>query len=125
VLTLRAQFMIPRANQTIRAAKALGIHIATGVDTDYRAASLSRVSHEVLRFTELGFTPLEALQSATTVAAELLGVSSRTGRLAPGMEADLIVVEGNPLDDPRALQDALVVVSNGMVGMNRLPFGRR
>ncbi len=125
VLTLRAQFMIPRANQTIRAAKALGIHVATGVDTDYGAQSLSRVSHEVLRFTELGFTPLEALQSATTVAAELLGVTSRTGRLAPGLEADLIVVEGNPLDDPRALQDALVVVSNGMVGMNRLPVGRR
>lgn len=124
VLTLRAQFMIPRANATIRAAHALGVRIAAGVDTDYGPASLSRVSHEVLRFTELGFTPLEALQSATIVAAELLGISGRTGRLAPGLEADFIVVEGNPLDDSRALQDALVVVSNGTVGMNRLPFGR-
>lgn len=124
VLTLRAQFMIPRANATIRAAHALGVRIAAGVDTDYGPASLSRVSHEVLRFTELGFTPLEALQTATIVAAELLGISARTGRLAPGLEADFIVVEGNPLDDPRALQDALVVVSNGTVGMNRLPFGR-
>jgi imidazolonepropionase-like amidohydrolase len=125
VLTLRASFMIPRANATICAAHAMGIPIATGVDTDYRAESLSRVSHEVLHFTELGFTPLQALQSATTVAAELLGVSARTGRLAPGMEADLIVVEGNPLDDPRALQDALVVISNGTVALNRLPFGRK
>ncbi|MBW7932417.1 MAG: amidohydrolase family protein [Gemmatimonadaceae bacterium] len=124
VLTLRAQFMIPRANQVIKAAKALGVPIATGVDTDYRSESLSRVSHEVLRFTELGFTPLEALQSATTVAAELLGVSAKTGRLVPGFEADLIVVEGNPLDDPRALQDALVVVSNGKVALNRMPFGK-
>lgn len=124
VLTLRASFMIPRANATIRAARALGIPIATGVDTDYRPESLSRVSHEVLHFTELGFTPLQALQSATTVAAELLGISARTGKLVPGYEADLIVVEGNPLDDPRALQDALVVVSNGTVALNRLPFGR-
>ena len=124
VLTLRASFMIPRASATIRAAHAMGIPIATGVDTDYRPESLSRVSHEVLHFTELGFTPLQALQSATTVAAELLGVASRTGRLVPGFEADLIVVEGNPLDDPRALQDALVVVSNGTVALNRLPFGR-
>lgn len=124
VLTLRAQFMIPRANQTIRAAKSLGVRIATGVDTDYRAESLSRVSHEVLRFTELGFTPLEALQSATTVAADLLGVAAHTGKLVPGFEADLIVVEGNPLDDPRALQDALVVISNGTIALNRLPFGR-
>lgn len=125
VLTLRAQFMIPRANQVIRAAKLLGVPIATGVDTDYRPESLSRVSHEILRFTELGFTRLEALQSATTVAAALLGVSARAGRLAPGLEADLIVVEGNPLEDARALQDALVVVSNGTVAVNRLPFGRR
>jgi imidazolonepropionase-like amidohydrolase len=119
VLTLRAQFMIPRANQVIKAAKALGIPIATGVDTDYRPESLSRVSHEVLRFTELGFTPLEALQSATTIAADLLGISAKTGRVVPGLEADLLVVEGNPLEDPRALQDALVVVSNGKVAVKR------
>ncbi len=124
VLTLRAQFMIPRASQTIRAAHALGVPIATGVDTDYRAASLSRVSHEVLHFTELGFTPLDALRAATTVAAELLGLSARTGRLAPGLDADFIVMEGNPLDDPRALQDVLVVISNGKVALNRLPFGK-
>jgi imidazolonepropionase-like amidohydrolase len=124
VLTLRAQYMIPRANQTIRAAHAMGIPIATGVDTDYRPESLSRVSHEVLHFTELGFSPIDALRSATTVAAELLGISARTGHLAPGMEADLIVMEGNPLEDPRALQDVLVVVSNGTVALNRLPFGK-
>lgn len=124
VLTLRAQYMIPRANQVIRAAHALGVPIATGVDTDYRPESLSRVSHEVLRFTELGFTPLEALRAATTVAAELLGISARTGRIAVGLEADLILVEGNPLDDPRALQDVLVVVSNGQLALNRLPFGK-
>ena len=124
VLTLRAQYMIPRANQVIRAAHALGVLIATGVDTDYRPESLSRVSHEVLRFTELGFTPLDALRSATTVAAELLGIAGHTGRLAVGFEADLILVEGNPLEDPRALQDVLVVVSNGQVALNRLPFGK-
>lgn len=124
VLTLRAQYMIPRANQVIRAAHALGVPIATGVDTDYRPESLSRVSHEVLRFTELGFTPLEALRSATTVAAELLGIAGHTGRLVVGFEADLILVEGNPLEDPRALQDVLVVVSNGRLALNRLPFGK-
>ena len=124
VLTLRAQYMIPRAEHTIRAAHALGVMVATGVDTDYRAESLSRVSHEVLRLTELGYTPLEALRAATVVAADLLGISTRTGRLAVGLEADLIVVEGNPLEDPRALQDVLVVVSNGQLALNRLPFGK-
>ena len=45
--------------------------------------------------------------------------------MAEGYEADLIVLEGNPLDDPAWLQDALIVVTNGRVALNRLPFGRR
>ena len=72
---------------------------------------------------ELGLTPLEALRSATTVAAELLGLS-KVGALTPGYEADLIVVERNPLQDAKALADVLVVISNGRVALNRLPFGR-
>ena len=39
-------------------------------------------------------------------------------------EADLIVVEGNPLEEIRLIQDVLIVVSNGRVAMNRLPFGK-
>ena len=61
---------------------------------------------------------------ATTVAAELLGIGDRTGAIRPGLEADLIVVERNPLADSRALADVLVVISNGWVALNRLPFGR-
>jgi len=41
------------------------------------------------------------------------------------MEADLIVLEANPLEDPMALQDVLVVITDGRVVLNRTPFGRQ
>ena len=48
----------------------------------------------------------------------------RTGRVAAGLEADLIVLDRNPLEDPAALQDVLVVITDGRVVLDRLPFGR-
>lgn len=125
VLVLRGQHMAPRIEDTIRRAHAMGVRIATGADTDYGPEGVTRISHEVMRFRALGLTPVEALASATSGAAELLGVGDRTGRVAAGLEADLIVLEGNPLDDPYWLQDVVVVITNGRVALNRLPFGRR
>lgn len=122
VLVLRGQFMAPRLEDTIRRAHAMGIRIATGADTDYGAGGLTRISHEVMRLHALGLTPVEALAAATSGAAELLGIGERTGRVAEGFEADLIVLAGNPLEDPAWLQDALVVVTNGRIVLNRLPF---
>jgi imidazolonepropionase-like amidohydrolase len=124
VLTLRGQHMAPRIEDTIRRARAMGVRIATGADTDYGESSVTRISHEVMRFAALGMTPLEALVSATSGAAELIGVGTRTGRVAEGYEADLIVVEHDPLTHLETLQDVLIVLTNGRVAMNRLPFAR-
>jgi imidazolonepropionase-like amidohydrolase len=74
----------------------------------------------VQHLVELGLTTFEAIQSATSTAAELLGVADRTGTLRPGLEADLIVVESNPLDDLRVLEKLRMVVSNGKVVLDRL-----
>ena len=124
VLTLRGQHMAPRIEDTIRRARAMGVRIATGADTDYGESSVTRISHEVMRFAALGMTPLEALVTATSGAAELIGVGNRTGRVAEGYEADLIVVEHDPLAHLETLQDVLIVLTNGRVAMNRLPFAR-
>lgn len=70
----------------------------------------------------VGLSPLEAIRSATTVAAELLGIEDRTGRIAPGFEADLIVLDEDPLADIGAYQDVLMVVSDGRVVLNRLEW---
>ncbi|MGH7476640.1 MAG: amidohydrolase family protein [Longimicrobiales bacterium] len=124
ILFVRGLHMLPRLADTVRRAHALEVPIVTGADTGYGAESVTRVAHEVAAFVELGMTPLEAIQAATTTAAALLGIDDRTGRVEAGLEADLIVVERNPLEDVIALQDVLVVISNGQVALNRLPFAR-
>jgi imidazolonepropionase-like amidohydrolase len=124
VLTMRGAHMLPRLGETVQRAHRMGVKIVTGADTQYGPESLSRISGEVMHLVELGLSPVEALRSATTVAADLLGVGGKTGAIQPGFEADLIVVERNPLQDVRALADVLVVISNGRVALNRLPFAR-
>ena len=124
ILTLRGAHMLPRLAETVQRAHRMGVKIATGGDTQYGPESLSRISGEVASLVELGLTPIEALRSATTVAAELLGLGGKIGAIQTGLEADLVVVERNPLQDVKALADVLVVISNGRVALNRLPFGR-
>ncbi len=123
VLRVRGRHMLPRLAETVRMAHELGVPIVTGADTSYGPESLLRISHEIVRFVELGLTPAEALRSATLVAAELLGLDGVTGSVEPGKEADLVVVERSPLEDIRSVEDVLVVVSNGQVAVNRIPFG--
>lgn len=67
----------------------------------------------------VGLSPLEAVQAATTTAAELLGVADRVGQVRRGYEADLIVVERNPLENIEVVQDVLMVVSDGKVVVQR------
>ena len=124
VLELRGRFMMPLAEKVFKKALALGVKIATGADNNYTSSSTSRISLECEHFSRMGMTNFEAIQAATVVSAELLRVSSKTGKIVPGFEADIVVVPGNPLEDIRVLQDALIVISNGHVALKRLPFGK-
>lgn len=124
VLELRGRFMMPQAERVFRKAHSLGVKIATGADNNYTVNSTSRVSLECEHFVRMGMSPFEAIQSATVVSAELLGIQGKTGRILPGLEADLIIVPNNPLEDIRALQDALIVMSNGHLALKRLPFSK-
>jgi len=124
VLRLRGRHMLPHLEEAIRTARELGVRIATGADNYYQADSINRISFEVERLVELGYTPFEALRAATVSSAELLGVADRTGRIAEGYEADLVLVPGNPLEDVAVLQDVLLVMSNGILAVKRIPFAR-
>ena len=62
-----------------------------------------------------GMTPMEAIQSATSVAARLMGWEDRVGALAPGRYGDLIAVRADPLRDVRALERVEVVIKGGEV----------
>ena len=122
VLTLRADFMVPRMEQTMRMAQELGVRLITGSDTSYGPESVSRVGVEVANFVKVGLSPIEAIRGATLYSAELLGIADDTGVIEPGKEADLIVVVEDPLENIAAIQDVVAVVSNGRLAVNRLPF---
>jgi imidazolonepropionase-like amidohydrolase len=62
---------------------------------------------------EAGMSRLSAIRSATTNAAALLGMSESIGSITPGMMADLIAVDGNPLEDVSTLQHVLFVMKAG------------
>lgn len=71
------------------------------------------------RAVRFGMTPTQAIQSATTLTAELLGWEDRVGRIAPGMFADIIAVDGNPLDDISELEDVDFVMKGGVIYKNK------
>jgi len=123
VLRLRGMYMLPQLETVIREAHAMGVKIVTGADNSYEETSINRISLEVEAFVNFGMTHFEALQAATVSAADLLQVDDRTGRIAEGYEADMIVVPANPLEEIRALQDVLLVMSNGQLALKRFPFG--
>lgn len=123
-LRIRGAHMLPRLRDTVVRAHRMGVKIVTGGDTGYGPNSVTRIGQEVAHFVEMGFTPLQAIQSATMVAAELLRLDTAIGVVEPGFEADLIAVEKNPLETVTTLQDPLLVLSNGRIGLDRLDFGR-
>ena len=67
-----------------------------------------------------GLEPLQAIRSATSVAARVLGLESETGAVAPGLVADLIAVEGDPATDLKALDAVRLVIADGRTVLNRL-----
>jgi imidazolonepropionase-like amidohydrolase len=123
-LRIRGQHMLPRLRDLVVRAHKLGVKIVTGGDTGYGPNSLTRIGQEMTHFVEMGFTPLEALQSATVVNAEMLRLETSIGVLETGYEADLIAVEHNPLQNIATTQDPLLVISNGRIGLDRLNFAR-
>ena len=122
VLIIRGQHMLPSLENTVKMAYKMGIKIATGADTGYGPNSTTRVGMEITNFVNLGMKPLDAIQSATIIGAELLGIANKTGTISIGKEADLIVVTSNPFNDIRTIQDVVFVMSNGRIALNRLPF---
>ena len=123
-IRLRALAMLPQHRETIEHAHKMGLKIVAGTDLNYSPSALTRVSLEMAHFVEMGFTPLEALQAATIVNAEMLRLEKSIGVLEVGYKAHLLAVEKNPLEDIITVQDPLLVISNGKVAVDRLNFAR-
>jgi imidazolonepropionase-like amidohydrolase len=94
-------------------ARKAGVKVAFGTDTGVSPHGQNLRELELM--VQAGFTPAEALRSATVVAAEHLGLSSETGRIAPGLAADVIAVAGDPLTDISTMRDVHFVMARGQV----------
>ncbi len=101
----------------LRRARALGVKIVFG--TDAVAGSHGRNAEEfIYRVKEAGEMPMDAIVSATSASADALGMGDRIGTIAPGYQADLVAVKGDPLTDITAVRNVVFVMKAGKVVEN-------
>jgi imidazolonepropionase-like amidohydrolase len=116
-LQLRTQSMMGPLRAAVRKAHALGITVAAATDGSYADKDDTgriRIAHEIAMLREqVGYTPLESITAATLNGARVIGIDHRTGTVRVGMEADLVVVDGDPLTDTRVFFEPRLVVSDG------------
>src|SRR5690242_21529656 len=97
-----------------RTAVRKGVKISFGTDV----GGFAWTENEAKEFgymVRYGMTPMQAIQSATTVAAALLGESQNLGEVAAGRFADLVAVDGDPLQDVARLEHVRFVMKGGQV----------
>jgi imidazolonepropionase-like amidohydrolase len=87
-----------------------GLTIVAGTDQVVPGHSLRR---EIELYVQAGFTPMEAIQAATIVPARVMKMDQESGTVAAGKVADLILVEGNPLDRIANIRNTKFVITNG------------
>jgi imidazolonepropionase-like amidohydrolase len=91
-----------------------GVKIVFGSDA-VAGAHGNNSDEFIYRVIDGGQDPMDAIVSATSLSAESLGLGDRLGKIAPGYLADLVAVEGNPLDDIRVVKKVMFVVVGGRI----------
>ena len=108
--------IIPVHKATFQKAMKMGVKIAFGTDVGAYAHGTSTI--EFLKMVEYGMKPIDAIRAATTTASELLRMENSIGTIEPGKFADIIAVQGNPLEDIKAIQTNVFVMKEGKVYKN-------
>jgi imidazolonepropionase-like amidohydrolase len=98
---------------SFRMARAAGVRIAAGSDAGTPFNGHGSLVPELSLMVAQGMSPLEAIRSATSIAADALGLGAETGRIAPGYAADLVAVAGDPAASIEALDDVRLVIARG------------
>ena len=101
------------AENVFAKALAAGVRITFGTDSGVYPHGLN--ARQFASYVRAGMSPLAAIRTATTNAAELMGWSDRVGSLAPGRFADLVAVAGDPLADVTELERPVVVATSGIL----------
>ena len=116
VVRAKAEKIGPLLRSTFKKAYRAGVLIAFGTDSgvSYHGDN----GREFVYMVEEGMKPLEAILSATIIAAQLLGEEAELGSIEKGKKADVIGVVGNPLEDISALERVVFVMKDGKIYKN-------
>jgi len=116
----KMQMVSDAAKTNVKKAIEAGVKIGLGTDAAVYPHGLN--AHELAVYVSLGMTPLQAIRTATINDADLLGWSDKVGTLEAGKWADIIAVDGDPLQDVTVLQHVKFVMKGGTVVKNE--YGR-
>jgi imidazolonepropionase-like amidohydrolase len=105
--------------ESFRKAVKVGVKIAFGTDMG-GIPWTEPIAQEFPRMVEFGMTPMQAIQSATSRAAELLDMKGRLGVIAPGAYADVVAISGDPSTDVKVLGNVSFVMKDGKVFKNEM-----
>jgi|TARA_B100000315_G_scaffold243240_1_gene266414 imidazolonepropionase-like amidohydrolase len=104
--------------KSFRRAHAAGVNIVFGSDAGVYPHGMN--GRQFAKMVEFGMTPMQAIQAAAVRAAALLGLENQVGVLNEGAFADLIAVQGNPLENVAVLENIGFVMKGGEVFLNEI-----
>lgn len=93
----QARMLGESAHKTVESARRAGVALAMGAD----AGPHGENARELVRLVEAGLSPMEGIVAATSTSAQACGIQNEVGTIAPGKAADVLVVDGDPLQDVR------------------------
>lgn len=112
-IAAKAKAAVAARSDSFRRALKIGVKVAFGTDSSVSPHGMN--AQEFALLVDHGMSPAAALRTATSAAAELLGLAKQIGTLEPGKEADVIAVPGDPLSDIRAMERVSFVMKGGRV----------
>jgi imidazolonepropionase-like amidohydrolase len=92
-----------------------GVKFVAGTDAGWRFTPIDGLPEELALMQQGGMTNMQALSAATGIAASTLGIDGHVGTLEAGLDADVLVVAGDPLQDLSVLRDVQLVLQGGQV----------
>ncbi|MDB5022675.1 MAG: amidohydrolase family protein, partial [Mucilaginibacter sp.] len=113
VIARKATEVGTQIQNTFAKAYKSGVKIAFGTDAGVYAHGKNYIEFQYM--VEAGMSPMEAIKAATTSAADLLGISNKTGSISKGKFADVVAVDGDPLTDIKTMKNMTFVMKEGKI----------
>lgn len=112
--------MLERRLSNLRSMADMGVSMVAGTDAGVDGVPFGRPWREIELLSRSGLSNFDAIKAATSTAAQCLDIADQVGTVVSGKEADLIALDGNPLEDLRALRKIKMVMKSGEVIFNEI-----